>query len=109
MVLAEAIGTMASAATRTKARIEIFKLSLRTKKSPPGAKSLYRSNTYLLARRMPIVMWKVTKVKLLIFRDLRTITQARNQTNHPQAAKSCTYCDGRVRHFTSRYGTKVVG
>src|SRR2546422_6158758 len=98
MVLAEAMGTMARAATRTKARIEIFKLSLRTKKSPPGAKSLYRSNTYLMARRMPIVMWRVTKVKLLIFRGLRTMRLAWNHPDHPQAAKSCTYCDGRVRH-----------
>src|SRR5437773_12431004 len=107
MVLAEAKGTMASAATRTKARIEIFKPSLRTKKSHPGAESLYCSNTYLLARRMPIVMWSVTKVKLLIFRDLRTITQARNHTNHPQAAKSCTYCDGRVRHFHADMARKL--
>jgi hypothetical protein len=66
MVFAEAMGAMASAATRTRAKIESLKLSLRTTKAPPGADNLYFSNTYLLARRMPILLWRFRKVKTLI-------------------------------------------
>src|ERR1041385_1098391 len=44
MLLAEAAGTMASAATRTRARIESFRLILLTKEVPLRGPDLYRSN-----------------------------------------------------------------
>jgi hypothetical protein len=63
---------MASAATRTRARIENLKASLRTTKSLPfRAEDDTAVTDYVRARRMPILPARTEKVKMLIIQYFR--------------------------------------